>query len=124
MKKIYIAALLSLTCQYALADTAPAPQEGVKNEMFQKHKAHESQSHQDRIGILQTADTCVKNASTREQFRACEESERNSRKELKASNKEFREEMRSERSEMRNKMQEKREERRSDREQRRSGSAN
>jgi hypothetical protein len=43
----------------------------------------ESYSHQERIRILQEADACIHNAKTKEEYRDCEEKEKQERKQLK-----------------------------------------
>ncbi len=63
--------------------TQPQPmqnQDAVRQQMFERRKAAEIASHQERIKILQIADACVRSANTPDAFKACEETERNSRK--------------------------------------------
>jgi flagellar motility protein MotE (MotC chaperone) len=43
----------------------------------------ESYSHQERIKILQEADVCIHNAKTKEEYRACEEKEKQEREQLR-----------------------------------------
>jgi len=52
--------------------------------------ANESYSHQERIKILQEADTCIKTAKTKEEFRACEKKEQGARQGLHAKTKQNR----------------------------------
>jgi hypothetical protein len=43
----------------------------------------ESYSHQERVRILQEADACIHNAKTKEEYRACEEKEKQEREQLR-----------------------------------------
>lgn len=56
--------------------------EAKKQEMMQKRVNIESEIHAGRIQILQSADTCIKSAKTREAYKTCEEQEKNARKQL------------------------------------------
>jgi hypothetical protein len=75
---ICLAVLLPLA---ALAEIPSPSQErgSFRQNMFEQRKAAEMASHQERIRILQVADGCVRNASTPEAFRMCEDAERTSR---------------------------------------------
>jgi hypothetical protein len=44
-------------------------------------KRIESQSHRERIKILEVADRCIARAETRQDYRACEDAEAQARKE-------------------------------------------
>jgi len=73
-------ALIFIGCTNAVcADPA-----GQRGQMLEQQKAIESQSHQGRIQVLQQADTCIKDATTREGYRACEEREKAGREALRA----------------------------------------
>ena len=92
MKKyilITVAALLSAT---AMAQTQydPALQQQRHADRLAQKKATVSASHQARIAILQTADNCVKAATTPTAYRACEEQERNARQAHRAQQKAMR----------------------------------
>ena len=54
-----------------------------RQQLFEKHKQLEEQSHQERIKILQAADECVKAAKTPQAYRECEQSEKQSRQQFK-----------------------------------------
>ncbi len=58
--------------------------EQVKKELMQKKVNLESESHQERIRILQQADNCIKSAKSREEYKSCEEQEKQGRENLKA----------------------------------------
>ncbi len=57
--------------------------DGVRAEMFADFKAIESFSHKERIRILQEAEACIQAAIDRDQYRACEQRENNSRQQVK-----------------------------------------
>ncbi len=57
--------------------------EQVKKEMMQKRVALESESHQERIRILQQADSCIKSAKSKEEYKNCEQQEQQGRENLK-----------------------------------------
>jgi hypothetical protein len=54
-----------------------------QNQGLEKVVDIESYSHQERIKILQEADACIHNAKAREEYRACEEKEKQEREQLK-----------------------------------------
>jgi ribosomal protein L16 Arg81 hydroxylase len=53
------------------------------NQGLKKAVDIESYSHQERIKILQEADTCIHNAKTREEYKACEQKEKQEREQLR-----------------------------------------
>jgi hypothetical protein len=53
--------------------------DGVRAEMFAEFKAVESYSHRERVRILQEAESCIQAAANRDQYRACEQREKESR---------------------------------------------
>jgi hypothetical protein len=57
---------------------SPAPQ-----QMLDKRKAIESDSHRSRIRILQEAEGCIQAAKTPQDYRACEQKERQAREQLR-----------------------------------------
>lgn len=54
-----------------------------RQDLFQKHKALEEKTHQERMKILQEADECVKHAVTSQAYRECERHEQESKVEFK-----------------------------------------
>jgi hypothetical protein len=76
MKKNLLKTMALLTAGFGVAFADP-------NQGLKKAVDIESYSHQERIRILQEADTCIHNAKTKEEFRACEEKERQEREQLK-----------------------------------------
>jgi hypothetical protein len=76
MKKNLLKTFALLTAGLGIAFADP-------NQGLQKTVDTESYSHQERIKILQEADTCIHNAKTREEYRACEEKEKQEREQLK-----------------------------------------
>jgi hypothetical protein len=76
MKKNLLKALALLTVGFGIAFANP-------DQELKKVVDIESYSHQERIRILQEADTCIHNAKTREEYKACEEKERQAREQLK-----------------------------------------
>ncbi|NJM12922.1 MAG: hypothetical protein HC889_14560 [Synechococcaceae cyanobacterium SM1_2_3] len=79
---------LSAAILIAMASTGVAAESGYEagsprekgKKLFEQFRAVESWSHQERIRILQTADKCILAASTRQEFRTCEEQEGSSRR--------------------------------------------
>ncbi|BBP42332.1 hypothetical protein [Thiosulfativibrio zosterae] len=58
---------------------------GATSSVLANNKVEiESYSHQQRIEILQKADACIKAAKTKEEYRACEVAEKQSREILKS----------------------------------------
>jgi hypothetical protein len=76
MKKNLLKAIALLTAGFGIAFADP-------NQEVKKAVDIESYSHQERIKILQEADTCIHNAKTKEEFRACEEKEKQEREQLR-----------------------------------------
>jgi hypothetical protein len=76
MKKNLLKAIALLTAGFGIAFADP-------NQGLEKAVNIESYSHQERIKILQEADACIHNAKTKEEFRACEEKEKQEREQLR-----------------------------------------
>jgi hypothetical protein len=76
MKKSLLKAMALLTVGFGTVLANP-------NQGLEKAVDIESYSHQERIKILQEADTCIHNAKTRKEYRACEEKEKQEREQLK-----------------------------------------
>jgi hypothetical protein len=68
----------------AEADTNPRPllDSGKRAGFFQELKVIESESHRERIRILQDAEACIQRAATFPEFRQCELAERQARNQL------------------------------------------
>jgi hypothetical protein len=64
-------------------NSQPMPTAPNQGQNLQKVIDIESYSHQERIRILQEADQCIHNAKTKEEYRACEEKEKQEREQLK-----------------------------------------
>ena len=64
-------------------ETAVKPLQQEHQQLFEKRKVLEEQSHNERIHILQEADSCVKGAKTPDKYRACEKKEKESRQQFK-----------------------------------------
>jgi hypothetical protein len=66
------------------ADTDPRPllDSGKRAGYFQELKAIESESHRERIRILQDAEACIQRAVAFPEFRQCELAERQARDQL------------------------------------------
>ncbi|MBX0311437.1 MAG: hypothetical protein JHC31_06625 [Sulfurihydrogenibium sp.] len=73
-KSLLTIALLTVGFSIAFADP---------NQELKKAIDIESYSHQERIKILQEADNCIHNAKTREEYKACEEKEKQEREQLR-----------------------------------------
>jgi hypothetical protein len=73
--RLFIIALLLPLSALAQQGNHQAQQQARLEQM----KAIESASHQERIRILQQADTCIRAATTMDAYRNCEESEHNAR---------------------------------------------
>jgi hypothetical protein len=58
--------------------------DGVRTEMFAEFKAIESYSHRERVRTLQEAESCIQAAADRDQYRACEQREKESREHVLA----------------------------------------
>jgi len=81
LKLFCLALFLPLVALAQGSQNQPMPnRETFRQQMFEQRKAAEMASHQERIKILQIADACVRSANTPDVFKACEETERNSRK--------------------------------------------
>jgi hypothetical protein len=76
MKESLLKAMALLTVGFGVSFANP-------NQGLEKAVDIESYSHQERIRILQEADQCIHNAKTREEYRSCEEKERQEREQLK-----------------------------------------
>jgi hypothetical protein len=76
MKKSLLKTIVLLTAGFGIAFADP-------NQGLEKAVDIESYSHQERIKILQEADTCIHNAKTKEEFRDCEEKEKQEREQLR-----------------------------------------
>lgn len=75
------------------------PNGAIKQEhvqLMEKRKALESQSHQERIKILQQAEECIKNAANPKAYKECEEKEQSARKAFKEQQKPAKEELKKE----------------------------
>jgi len=66
-------------------ETAVKPLQQEHQQLFEKRKVLEEQSHNERIHILQEADSCVKGAKTPDEYRACEKKRKNPDNSLKSS---------------------------------------
>jgi hypothetical protein len=80
-----IFALIVALSSFAVSaqDAAPAtPQRGNGQHLNQAVQI-ESQSHQERIGILNRADACIKAAKTPQAYKACETQEKQERQALR-----------------------------------------
>jgi len=80
-KWVVIVLLASLSLVEAEASVDMTNQQ--RQDLFQKHKALEEKSHQERIKILQEADECVKHAATPQSYKECERREQAARLEFK-----------------------------------------
>jgi ABC-type glutathione transport system ATPase component len=76
MKKNLLKAMVLLTAGFGVAFANP-------NQGIGKAVDIESYSHQERIKILQEADTCIHNAKTKEEYKACEKKEKQEREQLR-----------------------------------------
>ncbi|MCX7897241.1 MAG: hypothetical protein N2441_05145 [Rhodocyclaceae bacterium] len=68
------------------AGAKPTGWEGRKESLrkrFEQIKALESESHRERIRILQEAEACIDSATTPDAYRQCEEREKIARQELR-----------------------------------------
>ncbi len=92
MKKLLLILSLGVisNISFAMNNQAHSDKEGrrekveqVKKELMQKKVNLESESHQERIRILQQADNCIKSAKSREEYKSCEEQEQQARENLK-----------------------------------------
>ena len=94
---------LSVTTAYANDSFGPrrADWEGMRSQMFAELKNIESISHKERIRILQEADACIQRAANRDQYRSCEERERQAREHSNVQAKAYREALRSRADDMR-----------------------
>lgn len=72
--------LLSLS---GLASANEVPASNVPQPLLDKRKAIESHSHRSRIRILEEADRCIQAANTPQDYRACEQKERQARERLR-----------------------------------------
>jgi erythromycin esterase-like protein len=81
MKKNLLKAIALLTAGFGIAFADPNQE--LKNQELESIKNIESYSHQERIKILQEADTCIRNAKTMEEYRACEKKEKEEREQLR-----------------------------------------
>lgn len=66
-----------------LMESKKTEMKAKKEEMFKNRRDKESNSHQSRIDILNKADNCIKNATTKEAYQECERVERAERQSLK-----------------------------------------
>jgi hypothetical protein len=78
-----------LSATVAVAATADMPQgpaldRGQWAAFFQELKALESESHRERIRILQVAEACIQRAATFREYRQCERAEHDAREQLRA----------------------------------------
>lgn len=64
-------------------DVSVKPLQQERQQLFEKRKALEEQSHAGRIAILQEADNCIKGASTPQGYKECEQKENAARQKLK-----------------------------------------
>lgn len=102
LKLACIALFLPLAALAQSPQNQPMPnREAVRQQLFEQRKAAEIVSHQERIKILQIADACVRSANTPDAFKACEETERNSRKSFREQEHAKREQMKVQLSQLR-----------------------
>lgn len=81
-KMILIGAMLVVS-QAVAQDMSAKPLQHERQQLFEKRKALEEQSHVGRMGILQEADNCIKAASTPQGYKECEQKENAARLKLK-----------------------------------------
>ncbi|MBD3807074.1 hypothetical protein [Sulfuricurvum sp.] len=81
MKSLFLISLLSATL--LMAQEGVHPLKAEYEQLFEKRKKIEEQSHNERIRILQEADSCIKSAKTPQEYKACEQKEQQSRQQLK-----------------------------------------
>lgn len=110
MKKIVIIGIMGLMTILS-AEEAAGPLKQERVQLMEKHKALESQSHQERIKILQQAEDCIKLASTPQAYKECEKREQEARKAFKEQQKPKREALREEHKALKEKAVKLREER-------------
>jgi GTPase involved in cell partitioning and DNA repair len=90
MKKsslVLIATIASTTFVFADsrsdAQALKSEADSFHTQILEKRKAVESESHQGRIEILKQADECIKAAKTNEEYKECEQKERQAREQLR-----------------------------------------
>ena len=102
LKLVCFSLFLPLAALAQSAQTQSTPnREAVRQQLFEQRKTAEMASHQERIKILQIADACVRGANTPDAFKACEETERNSRKSFREQEHAKREQMKMQLSQLR-----------------------
>lgn len=86
MKKLILLSCLCGSMLFAgsCKDLPKDQREACKAEKLNSLKNIESKSHQGRIGILNEAENCNKNAKTKEAYKACEKAEKEKRHSLKS----------------------------------------
>lgn len=79
-----VISVLLVVCSLSVSaqDMPPIPQRGNGQHLNQAVQI-ESQSHQERIGILNRADACIKAAKTPQAYKACEAQEKQERQVLR-----------------------------------------
>lgn len=111
MKTTFLIASLLISTLASSEDVASKPLKEQHQQLFEKRKGLEEQSHNERIRILQEADSCIKNAKTSQEYKACEQKEQQVRQTLKEQQKPQHEALKKEREALREKAIEKKEER-------------
>lgn len=111
MTKIILIGAMLVVSQAFAQDTSVKPLEQERQQLFEKRKALEEQSHAVRIGILQEADNCIKAASTPQGYKECEQKENAARQKLKEQQKPQHEALQQERKTLQDKAMKMREER-------------
>lgn len=115
IKSVVLSISLFMSIAYA-EETPLRPLQQEHQKLFEKQKALEEVSHNERIRILQEADSCVKGAKTPSDYRACEKKEQDARQQLKEKQKPEQEALKHEREMLKEKALKQREERKKDRE--------
>jgi FKBP-type peptidyl-prolyl cis-trans isomerase len=82
MKKIIMGISMLVLVATADDNTVNSIQQ-EHQQLFEKRKVLEEQSHNERIRILEEADSCVKKAKIPEEYKACEKKENESRQKFK-----------------------------------------
>jgi hypothetical protein len=83
MTKVILMGVVLLLSQAVAQDIDSKPLQHERQQLFEKRKALEEQSHTGRIAILQGADNCIKGASTPQSYKECEQKENAARQKLK-----------------------------------------
>lgn len=96
MKKIILISILCSSFMFAnqCKDLPKEQRQACKENKLNNIKEIESTSHNGRIAILNEADNCIKNATTKEAYKQCETIEKEKRQTLKSNIKEKRQALR------------------------------